>query len=405
MEIISFFKSSNGFDRVLRAMHDVYLHHGRAFGAVRLTRPSIEEENALSDFFKRDYYDQALIRIGLADFERQIQKNFNNPNAALSDILEEYAGKPKSPRLAIKKTSTFASAVLNEACKFEGTTAEIWLKEISTQTRRIYRSLSERYHEDSNTINMIRTVAKALNNTNKSEELIPLAEFSKKHTDSHTALDFHETLGSLFLKALACKFKLPLPNTLDECINLHFRAGLLSCGMLSSVTVNGLFDTCRTLTLENLADIKTFSAHNKKAFVLEDPQVFAAVSAMLNSLKCTIICPTGGHNAAFMYLIKKLHAENISIYYAGNMNFKGLEPADKLYLEFGKGFIPWRYSREDYAQALSQGGIPLPDDKKNLAMHNSTLASMLSLLRKTGKTASSIPLIPFYAEDIKISVQ
>jgi hypothetical protein len=173
--------------------------------------------------------------------------------------------------------------------------------------------------------------------------------------------------------------------------------------MLSNITVSGLSDTCQALTLENLISLKNIQA--KRVFVLEEPQVFAAVLSRLGDTKCVIICPTNGHNAAFSYLLKKIHAEGIPIYYAGNMNFKGLESADRLYLEFGKGFIPWRYSHEDYTQVLSQGSTTIPDEKKNLAMHNSTLASILSLLRKTGKTAISMPLVSFYAEDIKINVQ
>jgi len=42
----------------------------------------------------------------------------------------------------------------------------------------------------------------------------------------------------------------------------------------------------------------------------------------------------------------------------------------------------------------------LQDKKKDLSLHNETLASLLSQLRKKGRTASSMPLVPLFAEDI-----
>jgi uncharacterized protein (TIGR02679 family) len=417
MEIVKFFKSNLGFDRVLRAMYDMFLHHGRAFGAVRLTRPSEEEEDALSEFFNRDYYNQALIRIGLADFERQIHKNFSE--VSLGIVLAEYMGKPTVERHQgnIQKSGTFASAILDETVKFAETPAELWLKEISAQTRRAYRFWAEMYLSSPEAaLSLIRTVASALNDISPSAKASSLAAFSEKHTGSPTALDFTATHGKLFLKALACRFKQPAPVSLEDCISLHLRAGLLTCGMLSSVTVAGVLaktdgqddaacvhygnlNQAFVLTLENISHFTSVSAIGGKVFVVEDPQVYASVLSQLGETKCTLINLAGGYSAAFMYLLKLL---NVPTYYAGNMDYKGLELADKLFSECGN-FIPWRYSREDYTRVLSENSTPLPDEKKNLAMHNETLASLLSFMKKTGKTAASMPLVPLYIDDIKNS--
>jgi len=424
-KIVQFFKSDFGFDRMLRAMFDIYLNHGRAFGAVRLTRTSVEEESAISEFFKRDYYNQALIRIGLADFERQMHKKFSD-NVELGAVLAEYMGKPVEKRYArsdAQKPGTFASIILTDVLpELENTPAQVWLKEISMQTRRAYRTWATRYlTEPENIIKMIRDVSEALNNINEDKKLIPLTEFSEKFTGSPNALDFSGTHGELFLKSLACIFKLPTPFSTEECIYLHLRAGLLSYGMLSSVTVFGIsaktydeqddtacahyenLNQSHILTLENMSRFASVSARSGKVFILEDPQIFAAVCTQLKGLKCTIICPacSSGFSAAFIYLLKYFRTADIPLYYAGNMDYRGLEHADKLYVEFDKIFVPWRYSHEDYAHILSEGNVSLPDVKKNLAMHNDTLASLLSHMRKTGKTATSTPLIPLFCEDIK----
>jgi uncharacterized protein (TIGR02679 family) len=424
--IVQYFKSDSGFDRIIRMMFDVYLHHGRTFGAVRVTQPSGDEETALSVFFKRDYYNQALIRIGLADFERQMHRNFSD-EFSLGVVLAEYLGKSLSVMKTREtiKPSTFSSRVSNEIIpKFENTPAAAWLKEVTVQTRRGYRTWSEKFlFEPDEVVLSITNVANALNNVNKENKLIPIAEFSKKYIGSPDAFDFYGTHGQLFLKALACRFDIPTHVNIEDYIKMHLRAGLLSYGMLSRVTVFGLgaktydgdTDTAcgyyndlyqsHILTLENLSRIANVSAHGGKVFIFEDSQIFAAVLSKLNGKKCTLVCSDGKLSAAFMYLLKLLSAANIPMYYAGSMTDKGLELADRLYVEFSKNFVPWRYSDEDFTRILSENAYTISQEKKHLALHNDTFAGLLSHMRKTGKTAPSTPLIPYYADDIKKSVQ
>jgi len=88
------------------------------------------------------------------------------------------------------------------------------------------------------------------------------------------------------------------------------------------------------------------------------------------------------------------------MYYAGNINYNSLALADKLYLKFTKNFKPWRYSKADYERILETNSTMLQDKKKDLSLHNETLASLLSQLRKKGRTASSMPLVSLFAEDI-----
>ncbi|MCL1845981.1 MAG: TIGR02679 domain-containing protein [Defluviitaleaceae bacterium] len=416
-QIVNFFKTTSGFGRVLRTMFDMYVQYERAFGAVRLEKPRTDEEEALSKFFGRDYYNQALIRIGLADFERQMCKNFMADDVSLGDVLEQYIGKPvrKAVLPNLKKSTPFASEVVTLLSKYKNTPAESWLKEVSAHTRRTYRAAAESYLNDSkSTMRIIRQTADALNNISAREKLIPLAEFSETHTGSPDSFDFSGTHGPLFLKALASKFDVAFPTTAENCVLLHYRAGLLSHGVLSNVTVFGILGdfTCEyynelnqahVLTLENISRFSRASAHGSKVFIIEEPQIFSAVLARLEGEKCTIICPTCGYNAAFLCLLKLFDA--VKIYFAGGMNYKGLEFADKLYVEFGKNFIPWRYTREDYAKVIEGESGYLTGEKRGLAMHNESLASLLSHIKKTGRTASSMPLVDDYVMDIKNIVQ
>ena len=124
-----------------------------------------------------------------------------------------------------------------------------------------------------------------------------------------------------------------------------------------------------------------------------------------NETRHTIICPADGLSAAFLHLLARFDAYDIPMYYAGNMDYKGLELADRLFVKFGKNFIPWRYTPEDYSFITADSFENLQEEKKNMALHNETLASLLSHMRKVGKTASSMPLVPKYIEDINANAR
>ncbi|MCL2377917.1 MAG: TIGR02679 domain-containing protein [Defluviitaleaceae bacterium] len=418
-EIIQYFKNDSGFERLMSGMFDLYNRYGRCFSAVRLSRPTNEEENALSTFFNRDYYDQMLIRIGLAEFERQVHKVFKY-EVALPSILEAYLGRqlisqsePVSEIARYKDafTRTIRDDILP---KYEDTPAGSWLKEMLAHMRRTYRLWADQFaHEPENVLSMISSVCEAFNALPPAGHLVRLSDFSVQLMGSSRALDFYSPLGPLFLRALAHRHEGPVPAVLEDSIRLYLQAGLLSDGVLSQVTVRGIKaedDACifydqlgeaHVLTLENICRIGSASAYGDKIFVIESPHVFSALCERLSGQNCTLVCASFGLNPALEHLLELCTQSGAVIYYAGNMDYKGLTLADKVYLRFGKRFVPWRYGKADYELLFAGGDYLLPDDRKDLAMHNEELASLLSLLRKKGKSASSLPLVGLLAEDIR----
>ena len=418
-EIIQYLKSDSGFERLMNGMFDLYNRYGRCFSAVRLSRPTKDEEKALSVFFNRDYYDQMLIRIGLAEFERQLQKVFSY-EAGLATILEAYFSRSltthsepalESNRYKDAFTRTIRDDVLP---RFEDTPAADWLREMLAHMRRTYRQWADQFpHEPENVLAMISAVCEAVNALPGPDQLIRLSDFSARHLDNSRALDFHAPMGPLFLRALAHRYQASVPTVLEDSIRLYLQAGLLSEGVLSQVTVRGIKasdEACMfydqlgeayVLTLENICRLGEASAYGEKVFVVENPHVFSALCERLSGQNCTLVCAANGLNPALERLLELCTASGAAIYYAGNMDYKGLTLADKVYLRFGKLFVPWRYGKVDYELLFTGSDYLLPDDRKDLAMHNEELASLLSLLRKKGKSASSLPLVGLLAEDIR----
>jgi len=406
----------------MSGMFDLYNRYGRCFSAVRLPRPSLEEETALSMFFKRDYYDQALIRIGLAEFERRIQKVFGY-EGGLDSILGAYFGRVitalaeplgDSPRYK----DAFTRAIRDDLLpRFEDTPAAAWLREMLAHMRRTYRQWADQFpHEPEQVLQLVSQVCEAFNALPEGQ-LLRLSDFATKHLGDPRILDFHSQHGPLFLRALAYKYDVSVPTVLEDSIKLYLQAGLLSDGVLSLVTLRGLISDdaacyfydqlgeAHVLTLENICRINSARAYGDKVFVLENPHVFSAICERLSGFNCTLVCASEGLNPALEHLLELCTQAGAVIYYAGNMDYKGLTLADKVFLRFGKAFIPWRYGRADYELLFAGNDYLLPDDRKDLAMHNEELASLLSLLRKKGKSASSLPLVGVLAEDIRAMLE
>jgi len=410
-------------------MFDMYIKHGRIFGGVQLLHPTKEEETAISNFFGRDYYNQALIRIGLADFERQLQKNIS-PDAKLSVLLEEYihdAINNKSVN-APDSADAFASYITHKLMSdFKNTRAEIWLREVLTHARRSYKYWIERIiNRPKDAHDAFAAVCMALNHLPE-ENLTPpmlLSDFSRKVTGSPYALAFYGEYGTLFLRGLACVFDEKFTNRVENSTALYLRAGLLSQGVISQVMVHGLkakstenendavcvlynkLNESHILTLERVSQFGKIKAYGSDVFIIENPLLYSAVVEIMKSenanLNYTLICPIGNSDAAFLRLLE-LGAQSAGsvLYYSGNMDCSGLIRADSLFMKFGRKFKPWRYSKEDYDFIIESGGA-LNDYKDKInALHNDTLAALLSHMKKTGKTADTMALAKTLANDIK----
>lgn len=417
---ISSYKQEVGFNRLLTEMSATYVRHGRTYGAVRLANPTPEEEQAISAFFERDYFNQAMIRISLGDFERQLAKV--SPGIKFGALLAEYSEHitPDKRSAFHKNKHAFVDTIEDMLPKYKNTPAEPWLNDIATQMRRTYKPWVEQFiTEPDKVINTISKVAEILINLPPPEKLpIRLSTFAAKFIDCPYQLEFAGEYGLLFVRALAYHFGTPIPHSPEAAIELYLKAGLLANDVLCQVMVQNIkaykpdgkpdkiceiYNKCNqvhVLTLENIAGFVQAKSTEGKVYVIENPQVFAAVREQVYDKNYTLISPVGNHNPGFLRLLDLLCATGSRLYYAGNMDYKGLINADALYLQFGKQFIPWRYSKADYELMLTKNSGLLPDDKKELAMHNEDLALILSQMRKTGKAANTMAIVPLLVDDI-----
>jgi uncharacterized protein (TIGR02679 family) len=420
--LIEFFRQETGFHRLLTDMSALFAQHGRTYGAVRLLNPTKEEEKAVSDFFRRDYYDQALIRISLGDFERQLGRVFPEEND-FQALMTEFSQDPiLDTRSAVHKhKDAFAGGITkNLYKKYKGTPAQFWVREVATHMRRTYKYWALKYvSEPDKTIDIIDTVAQMLNNIPEKSEPVQLSVFAANYIDSPYDFVHNEEYGTLLLRALAHYFDVSIPITTESIADLYLRAGLITSDVQCLVTVQNLIaytadgkicEACdvynksgqaHVLTLENVTRLAAAKGINNKVYIIENPFAFSVLRERIRGEHCTLISTMGNSSPAFTRLLELLHAAGNIMYYAGNMDYKGLSLADSLCLKFGKQFIPWRYSKEDYELSLTRNSGLLSSEKSDLPMYNEDLALVLSQMRKTGRTGGSIALVPLLARDIK----
>lgn len=397
-QVFNYFDSHNGFRRVLSQMAVVYARHGRTFGAISLCNVSIEEENALSAFFGYDYYNQALVRISLGDFARRLEKLF----PAYGDFGGFILNYLPNSTINTSNSDPFAAAIATNLLPYyQDSRASYWLLAVAQHKCPTLKQLGEDFFVSPiNVINAIGKVAAAISSLPVSGKFVPLNTFAASCIHEPHALDFNGKYGHLFIGALAYIFDSPVPQTAEESVELYAKARLLSNAALSQVMTYGLIPNCNTahvLTLENIIQLTNINCYAKTVFVFENTLIFCTVNQQLAGKAYTALA--GPANAAMCEVLHKLVKAGASVYYIGNMNYSGLNNADRLYLKLGKNFIAWRYTADSYQQMLNHHSYTL-EENTDLALHNDDLASVLSLIRKTGKTGDVMALVPQLVADI-----
>jgi uncharacterized protein (TIGR02679 family) len=303
--------------------------------------------------------------------------------------------------------------------RYIGTDAEMWVKDLVQHMRRSYRSWTENYATNPASVTEpLEAICEALNTLpffNGERERLP--DFAKRFISDPHAYDYNGKYGAYFMRALSKTLDVPVPMSAEEYSALCWNAGLLSEGVLNRVVVRGLNalygetpdEICtiynrrreaHSLTLENMSGFTSAAAEDNKVYIIENMAVFSAVSEQTREANRTIICANNGLNAALVFLLDMLTAGGAQLFYSGGMDYRGLSLADRVYLKYPKAFKPWRYAKTDYERIVSENDFYLPDNKKDMGLHNEDLASLLSYMRKKGKTAPQAALIKDLAEDI-----
>ncbi|MDQ0230284.1 DUF2399 domain-containing protein [Metabacillus malikii] len=99
---------------------------------------------------------------------------------------------------------------------------------------------------------------------------------------------------------------------------------------------------------------RIYPKKGKCVFIVENSGVFSSILDMHKGEPLPIVCTHGQFKLAALQLIEKLCNENVAIYYAGDYDPEGLQMAQRLKMKYGQSIHFWRYTVQDYIEALSE---------------------------------------------------
>lgn len=390
---LEYFQKEKGFARGLNQLTEAYNKGSNLqfFGSINIVLPTTEEGQAWSEFFGKNYSGQVTLRISLAEFKRRFNTLF--PADDINSIIKAYTSDSTQNYGNISE-----DIELILLPKYSNTYGMSWLNSIINRKGRQYSSILAFYKKNkTGTINMLAKTTDILNSLDAG--YIHIDTLSKKFLSKSCELDFGTDHGNLLLTALAYYHNQKAPSNGHDAALLYLKVGIIAEDSTCLVATKGLVSPeVEFLTLAQVNRINCPEVKN--VYVVEETQAFDKVRRQVKLKNGILLSPINSHNSAFLYLVDKLAQKGAVIYYSGIFDYNALAFADKLSEIYHKQFVPWRYSKEDYWLAAASSNEFLKDGKKELAMKNETLASVLSQMRKKGVKAGLLPLVPSLVSDI-----
>ncbi|MFF2533770.1 TIGR02679 domain-containing protein [Brevibacillus sp. NPDC058079] len=144
---------------------------------------------------------------------------------------------------------------------------------------------------------------------------------------------------------------------------------------------------------------KVYPSVGKKVFILENSGVYSGLMDELKDNLVPLVCTHGEFKLSGILLVERLVESDCEIYYAGDLDVKGLQMAYRLKKKYSKHIHYWRMNKADYEHAVSDTSLL---NKPHLleTIADEELNDLVKELQISGKAGFQEKLIPFYLEDI-----
>jgi uncharacterized protein (TIGR02679 family) len=424
-QCVLYFKNNRGFKRVFEKMKEKYKSLGAIGGIIVLTGLSVQEQEALTGFLKKDYTKQKSASIKVENFEKALDKTrFAGLN--LEDILKEYfheelVSNKEKANIYKQRREDFFKKIIDA---FEGTLAGDWVRHVLQTRENAYITFIKRYDMDENRLKEdIHIVCIALNNLPcLTDQKKRLAMFASEISKNPHIFDEGTECGQLLQYAIMYRFNAVKPQNAEEKAELFYKAGILvdeisnytvCCGLKGYIggQIHPGWEGYYTIgepmqvSLANLSKLDAITSPIGKVFVFENPAVFSTVLDQLSCMYPPLICTYGQVKLASLVLLDMLAKQGTTIYYSGDFDPEGLLIADKLKKRYGSQLILWRYHPKDYEAVRSNKKISVCSIKKLENIQDEQLRQLGQCLKEQGDAGYQEALIDVLIEDIYIILE
>lgn len=354
--------------------------------SVTLHDLSPDECQAIADLHGWKTVRLSPLKISVSSLDQALRSS--RFNAGLRELLEALGGKlrnlPSERETASKTHEELVAEARSHRAILERPEPyrhrlSLWLDDMKNKSAIVRASRGEPFDAKTLLMAALDVVARLPN-----DQGILLPVLAANATGDPHALDVGAPLGALVQRALVRMLDWStFPATANDRRRLWAEVGVacdpLSCDVLvmglrpemsaeSSLLEKQLYDMAeagepRRITLRELASSKIQIPTGTEVFVCENPGIVAHAADTLGDRSAPIICTEGIPSTATLQLLTKLSSVGGLLRVRADFDWTGIRIVNQLRRHTPT--VPWRYSANDYAQAIDtlSSGLELSGTK------------------------------------------
>ncbi|MFJ9173885.1 TIGR02679 family protein [Streptomyces sp. NPDC102360] len=328
-------------------------------GAVTLTAPSAAQRAAAERLLGRTPGTGRSLSVRLETVDDILRRSGVSPGGLASALVA--LGGPVEPLRGARereaRTWQAAYAALGELA---GTPLADWAERLAREglVRRLARDPDSAAILVGQTVHALRELP--------ADPPAPLSTFAARVLGDAHALDEGRPQATLLLSGLRALSGHPPGPGAQGRRDLWASAGLLKDDVSSTALALNLRGTPAldwmadvgeptVLTLRQLARTEARLPH-QQLWICENPAVLSAAAEAHGAGCPPLVCLQGQPSAAALTLLRRAHAQDITLHYHGDFDWGGLRIAAGLLRH--APWQPWRYRATDYRRAARRTGLP-----------------------------------------------
>lgn len=404
MNLWTYFKEHDEFERIMNALKNKYISLGRYSGTIELINLTECEAKGLSKFFGQKLLIGQTFKTSFSKIEKRL-KNTIYEDFNWEELFTNYFGKLPKPKATIKmqkiedEQKFFQSITQNLSEPLKQEFIKILEEKSSIQT-----TILKRFHKEKNFKKDLSNILDIIDHLEKlTPSTLPLIASC---TGNPHFLDMITQNNSLFIKILAKYKGLEEPVTNQEKINFLSEFGI-GIDDLSNYAITYMLDSDTSfiksfkeakeplnINLHNIIKVDKLYTESEHVFIFENPSLLSK----LLSMEVPIIITSGNPNYVVYKLLDKLTQSGTHIHYNGDFDPEGLVIANNLKRRYS-GLQLFCYDDLDYYNTLSDNVLSDHRLKKLNKIENLDLkriADLLTTKKQCGYQENNIDRIKEY---------
>lgn len=384
-QAIKYFQDNKGYERLFKGIKNKYMSLGEIRGNVIITKPTIQEKQALSGLMKKDYSKNSTITINL----KKLQQILDNSRFYGIELLEILNGYFKEGISTKKQNIEKYKSDLEEFFEYileknYNTYIYKYIQKSIKNKDELYYNLKKHYNKEKELLQIdLLKACTGINNLPKEMKRIPV--FASEVTLNPHGFDKKTLCGKLFILLLCYINNLPYPKNSEELSELYYKNNLLVDDVSSMVLCKNISAFIKTdeyieheekcikyeehegwkgfykynepifFTLYNLSNIAFIDecSKYKKVVITENPAVFMEIMTKCRINDFPLVCTYGQVRLAGIVLLDLLTKAGYKLYYSGDLDPEGLQIADKLKQRYKGNLELFGFDKETFCRNVS----------------------------------------------------